>query len=203
MNRWTPDSTGAQPYGPLKSSTENGPVDQSGNANTATLTTVTDNDEINNGPTRVNQQRVIPAAVKSRLMQPVSDDGGVILSTFAPVTDGASVISTLTTVVNSGQLVIGEPYWQIFIDTHDANGAMPQSISSKFYPFYTWNSLYDGTAASRDLPAVRLGNPISNQPGKTVHRLQVRNAVGDGSTHLIYIDVYIRLVANGAGQKSS
>lgn len=203
MNRWTPQSTGSTGYDPLVQKSSIDPTTQDGHATTVTLGVTTDNDELNQGTARVNQQRVLPVAIKNRLVQVVNDDQATILSVSIDVTDGASTIATLTSNNKLGGFILAQPYWQIFVDSHDANGAMPQSVSSKFFPFYFWNGLYDGLGASSQLPTIRVGNPINNQPNKSVHHLQVRNATGDGSTHRIYIDSYVRFILNGAGAPSS
>lgn len=170
------------------------PVDnQAGSVNATIVDSTTDNDVLNNpqSSSRVNQQQVLPSAIKGRLMQPVSDNGGVILTSSLAVVDGTSSTAILTTTSNNKGLLIAEVYWQIYIDVISNATKMPQAISSRLYPFYTWNPLYD-----------TLGVAVSTQPSKTLSAIQVRNAVGDGSTHIIIVQSYLRAVVNGSGQHS-
>lgn len=168
------------------------PVDHQGNISVSINNSVDDNNVINDAPNRVNQQQVYPAAVKGRNMLPVQDDNGVILTVGTFVPDGRSIVADFTTTSTNRGMLIDEVYWQVYIDNKIPTQRMPQSISSALYPFYTWSNLYD-----------TLGVGINNQPGKTVSTIQVRNAVGDGSTHLIIIEAYPRFVINGSSKSTS
>lgn len=169
------------------------PIDHTGSANVTVNTPVTDNNVINDPVRRVTQQQVIPSAIKSRLMQPVSDGGAQVLTVSGSVDDGKSVIVNVITSSSNGGLILGQVYWQVYIDNLLPTQRMPQAVSSKFYPFYVWSNFYDDIS----------NNTISNEQGTTVGSIQVRNAIGDGSSHLIFIQAYARLIVNGEGQNST
>lgn len=168
---------------------------QIGSANVATTTAITDNNVLNTpqSPRRVNQQQVLPNAIKSRLMEPVSDTGPVLLSTSAVVPDGFSVIVTTTTTSNSGGLILSEIFWAIYIDNVSIDNLVPTggNVSTLQYPFYTWNPVID-----------ELGVSLSTQPGKTISAVQVRNEIGDGTDHIIIVQSYVRVIINGSGQNT-
>lgn len=194
MGSWdSPSPTdwgGSQPSGTSKESIT--PAKHQSNASAVASLSVDDSTAVYDSTKRVNQQQVIPAAVKGRNMLPVQDDGGVILTVGAFVPDGRSTIANLTTTSTNGGMLISEVYWQIYVDNKIPSQRIPQNISSALYPFYIWNNLYDN-----------VGSSINNQPGKTIASIQVRNAVGDGSTHLIIIEAYPRMVINGSTKSSS
>lgn len=167
------------------------PAKHQGNASAVASLSVDDNNVINNAPNRVNQQQVYPAAVKGRNMLPVQDDGGVILTVGILVLDGRSLVANLTTNSTNGGMLINEVYWQVYVDNKIPSQRMPQNVSSALYPFYTWDNLYDN-----------LGTAINNQSGRTVSTIQVRNAVGDGSSHLIIVEAYARFVINGSSKST-
>lgn len=184
------DWGGSKPSSTAKESIT--PAKHQDNVSAVVNLSVEDNNVINDAPNRVNQQQVYPAAVKGRNMLPVQDDGGVILTVGGFVADGRSTVANLTTISANGGMLISEVYWQVYIDNKIPTQRMPQSISSAVFPFYTWDNLYDN-----------LGTAINNQPGKTVSSIQVRNAVGDGSTHLIIIEAYVRTVINGSSKSTA
>lgn len=168
------------------------PVDHSGNADTADLPSVANAPTGQTDTPRVNQQHVLPSAIKGRLMQAVQDDNATILSGSGYVSDGSSIIALVTTTSNNGGMLLSKVYWQIYLNSVSAANRIPQAISSQFFPFYTWDSLYD-----------TLNKPINTQPGKTVSAIQVRSTIGDASTHLIIIQAYIRMIINGSGQNTN
>jgi hypothetical protein len=140
---------------------------------------------------RIRQQQVIPAAIKGRLMQPVQDNGGVILTVAGYIPNTKSATATVTTTSTNKGMVISEVYWQLYWDQKTADHRIPQNTDVALYPFYTWNPIYDS-----------VGTPISTQPGKTISAITVRNSTGATLDKLVIFEAYVRMVINGSGQTS-
>lgn len=140
---------------------------------------------------RVRQQTVIPNAIKGRLMQPVQDDGGVILSLSVALPNTKSVTATVTSTSTNGGMIMSEVYWQLYWGQKDADHRLPQATDPALFPFYAFNPIYD-----------RNGNGIHKQPGKTLSSMTVRNSSGSSNSIIIFFEAYIRMVINGSSSST-
>lgn len=138
---------------------------------------------------RIGQRDITQAAIKGRLMVPVSEGGyGTIGLT---IQDTKSAVVSVVTTSNSGGLLIAQVAYQINIGHIAPSQQVPQAISSAIYPFYIFNRIYDpGT-----------GKSIVNKPGETISCINIRN--NSGSEQFIVLEAYVRTVINGTGSANS
>ncbi len=143
---------------------------------------------VNNDPARLNQQQILPVAVKGRLMLPVQTFPNITtVSAFVP--NGSSVVAATTTQVGSGGLILQTVAYQVYINNISSSTRMPEAVSSSSYPFYVWDTLYDID-----------GRSLLNQPSVAVKKIQIRNNSGSGQ--VVIIQALTRFVANGSGAAS-
>lgn len=137
-------------------------------------------------PSRLTQQAISPGALAGRFIAPVQ---GFQLANigFTLVPDNSSVILTVVTQNNNQQSLVQIVARQVYVGSFDANGRMPEVISSRNFPHYEWDTFYSGRGSIDDID-------ISNQPWVAVHRIQVRN--NSGSTQGIAFQLLVKFIAN-------
>lgn len=171
-----------------------GPIDPQSNSYTNGSIFAVDNKDtvpIGDAPIRINQQQILAGAVKGRFIKPIVAGSSILtLASSAAVANGRSVIFAAYVLNTAKNLIVTNPYFQIYIDNINEDSKMPESVSSANYPFYWWNTPYNFN-----------GTDFFTAPDMTEFKIQVRN--NDSASHFIYTQIMVRSILNNSQGSSS